>query len=449
MNKNKIIAVALATLTATSFVASTPAFATPKFSNNNYNGSGLEEVATGRTFNYFVINGKVIAKADPIVIGNTTFVSAPDILDALGIEYTTSSVGSAILNVSVNGDEYVFQARSGLNTYYTKNGEKIYNKIVEQNGIKVPENTAKLKYSSGKMFVPLSFFTKELGYSDAFSVDDTWCLNMGEGAGFANTGVTEKTEDFVTGEKTNKNKTIAEGWIRPTLQSVSKDNIVEDAQTLINELEFDSNGSTSAKFNPQDTIGISVGPYAFGSNASHFTNISVEDYMSTNSQSNEKVTQILPQVLKFYFPNSWSKVDELLKAKGKTVRYNIDGRDVVIEGSSGNVYMSKVNGKLQGYLSEFTSQGTIGTAYDVQTSTTGYWTLYGTQFWHYMDANNKFIVGWKQIDNKWYYFDKDGRLQTGWLNDNGTWYYLNSDGTMAFNTTIDRYRLGSNGAWIK
>ncbi len=425
MNRNKIIAVAL---TATSLIATTPAFAS-SFKNTNHNGCGLEEINSGKQFSYFVINGKVIANADPIIKGGITFVSAPDILDALGIEYTTSKTGGAKLTVSVDGDEYVFWARTGYNTFYTKNGEKIYNKVIEQNGVKVPENTVKIGSNYGKVYIPLSFFTKELGYSDAFSVDDNWCLNMGVGANLPTTGANEKTESFVTGEKNNKNKTIEEGWVCPQIKSVSKDNLADDAQTLIKELEFDSNGSTSAKFNPQDTIGISVGPYAFGSNSSHFTNISVENYGSDWTQANEKINKVMPQVIKFYYPNSWQKVDEILKQKGKAVRYTIDGRDTIIEGSSGNIFMSKVNGSLQGNLANYTSQGTIGTAYQVQTSDTGYWTQFGTRNWYYVDANQNFVVGWKQINGKWYYFDKDNGMVT--------------------NTTINGYKIGSDGVWIQ
>ena len=40
-------------------------------------------------------------------------------------------------------------------------------------------------------------------------------------------------------------------------------------------------------------------------------------------------------------------------------------------------------------------------------------------------------------------------MKTGWLNDNGTWYYLNADGSMAANTYVDGYYVGSNGAWVK
>lgn len=424
MQKNKIIALALV---ATSLFA-TPVFASSNFTNNNHNGCGLEEVSGDKQFTYFVINGKVIANAQPIIRGGVTFVSAPDILDALGIEYTTGDVGANSLTVTVDGNEYVFWSRTGMNTYYTKNGERIYNKVVEQNGIKVPENTARNSFRMGKMFVPLSFFTKELGYSDAFSVDDNWCLNMGAGANLPNSGRNAKTESF-TGEKYNKSKTIEEGWVCPQIKSVSKDNLVDDAKTLINELEFEQNGSTSAVFNPQDTIGISVGPYAFGSDSSHFTNISVENYGSDWTQANEKINKVMPEVIKFYYPNSWQKVDEILKQKGKAVRYTIDGRDTVIEGSSGNIFMSRVNGSLQGHLAKFTSQGTIGTAYNVQTSDTGYWTQFGTSNWYYVDANQNFVVGWKQIDGKWYYFDNEGK--------------------MVKNTTINGYKIGADGVWIQ
>lgn len=423
MHRNKIIAV---TLIATSLIATTPAFAS-NFTNNNHNGCGLEEVNSGKKFAYFVINGKVIGHASPVIRGGVTFVSAPDILDELGIEYTTNKSGGNSLTVNVDGHEYVFWSRTGMNNYYTKDGEKIYIKVQEQNGVKVPENVAQNVYTRGKMFVPLSFFTKELGYSDAFSVDDSYCLNMGTGANFG--GVTARQDDFITGEKKNCNKTVEEGWVCPQIKSVSRDNLVDDAKTLINELEFEQNGSTSAVFNPQDTIGISVGPYAFGSDSSHFTNISVENYGGNLNQANEKINRVMPQVIKFYYPNSWQKVDEILKQKGKAVRYTIDGRDTVIEGSSGNVFMSRVNGSLQGHLAKFTSQGTIGTAYDVQTSNTGYWTQFGTNNWYYVDSNQNFVVGWKQIDGKWYYLDKDNGMVT--------------------NTIVDGYKIGADGVWVQ
>lgn len=423
MNKNKIIATILL---ATSLMTTTPALAAT-FKSGNYTGSGLEEVASGNQFSYFIINGKVIGSAKPVVRNGVTFVSAPDILDALGIEYTTAKTNGNILTVTVDGHEYIFMAKTGYNNYYTKDGEKIYIKIKEENGVKVPSNDSKIVSNGGKMYVPLSFFTKELGYSDAFSVDDTWCLNMGTGIAWDNTGATAKTESF-TGEKYNKSKTVAEGWVCPILKSVSRDNIVDDAKTLINELEFDPNGNTSAIYSPQGTDGVSVGPFETNSEASHFSAIRIYDYNSNMFEASAKNNKIIPQVFKFYFPKSWQKVDEIYKAGGGASRYTIDGRDTVID-PNGVIFFSRVNGSLKGYLSDITSKGTIGTAYAVQTSNTGYWTKFGTAYWHYMDSNNNFIVGWKQLDGKWYYFDKDGRMVT--------------------NTIIDGYKIGSDGVWIQ
>ena len=86
---------------------------------------------------------------------------------------------------------------------------------------------------------------------------------------------------------------------------------------------------------------------------------------------------------------------------------------------------------------------------------------------------------WKLINNSWYFFDSQGYMYTGWLNISGSWYFLNTDegsnygkmvtgwravsgkwyylstatdgsvGKMLLNTTIDGYRLGADGAWVK
>lgn len=67
--------------------------------------------------------------------------------------------------------------------------------------------------------------------------------------------------------------------------------------------------------------------------------------------------------------------------------------------------------------------------------------------WWYTEGNS-WSINWRLIDGKWYYFDQNGYMQIGWIQDNnGKWYYLNSDGSMAHDTTIDGYTLGSDGAW--
>lgn len=55
-------------------------------------------------------------------------------------------------------------------------------------------------------------------------------------------------------------------------------------------------------------------------------------------------------------------------------------------------------------------------------------------------------TGWQNVKGKWYYMDADGVMQTGWVNDGQTWYYLYSDGSMAYNTYVEGYYLGGDGA---
>lgn len=71
--------------------------------------------------------------------------------------------------------------------------------------------------------------------------------------------------------------------------------------------------------------------------------------------------------------------------------------------------------------------------------------------WYYLDTSGAMVTGWKMIGSKWYYLDYNGKMRTGWFQDsNGKFYYLyESSGEMAYNTTINGYKIGSDGAWKK
>lgn len=72
---------------------------------------------------------------------------------------------------------------------------------------------------------------------------------------------------------------------------------------------------------------------------------------------------------------------------------------------------------------------------------------YGKQY--FLKADGTMATGWITYNGSWYYLDNTGAMVTGWFKDtNGSWYYLYSYGAMASNTTVDGYKLGSNGAWI-
>ena len=57
------------------------------------------------------------------------------------------------------------------------------------------------------------------------------------------------------------------------------------------------------------------------------------------------------------------------------------------------------------------------------------------------------LTGWKFVNNYWYDMDPStGLMQTGWIQWKGDWYYLKENGAMAYNTTIEGYFLGADGA---
>ena len=57
-------------------------------------------------------------------------------------------------------------------------------------------------------------------------------------------------------------------------------------------------------------------------------------------------------------------------------------------------------------------------------------------------------TGWYKAGNTWYYLKSDGSMATGWLEIGGKWYFFYDSGSMASNTTVNGYKLGSDGAWI-
>ena len=115
--------------------------------------------------------------------------------------------------------------------------------------------------------------------------------------------------------------------------------------------------------------------------------------------------------------------------------------------------------------------------------------------WYLFDSEGKMLTGWKQVDGESYLLLSSGQMATGWQLSNGKWYYLNTlspqgkmlkstwlhssdgkyyyldasgamcerwtqigenwyyfypgSGDMAVNTTIDTFKIGANGAWIK
>jgi glucan-binding YG repeat protein len=70
--------------------------------------------------------------------------------------------------------------------------------------------------------------------------------------------------------------------------------------------------------------------------------------------------------------------------------------------------------------------------------------------WYYLGSDGIIKTGWQSIGEAWYYLDSEGAIQTGWIKDtNENYYYLYTNGAMAYNTTIQGYKLASTGEWSK
>ena len=91
------------------------------------------------------------------------------------------------------------------------------------------------------------------------------------------------------------------------------------------------------------------------------------------------------------------------------------------------------------------------------------WLFYNNAWYYFEEKEDseqgKMSVGWKEIRGFWYYFSeevgaKNGKMRTGWQEVKGKWYYLNQEvgaenGKMLFNTKVEGYTLGADGAWQK
>ena len=68
--------------------------------------------------------------------------------------------------------------------------------------------------------------------------------------------------------------------------------------------------------------------------------------------------------------------------------------------------------------------------------------------WYYLGKEGVMQTGWIKDNGKWYFLSEDGSMKTGWALVKGKYYHLNANGDMAYNTTVDGYKLDENGACI-
>ena len=189
----------------------------------------------------------------------------------------------------------------------------------------------------------------------------------------------------------------------------------------------------------------------------------------------------------YYYPGENVHYDQILEKDGykwlSYISYSGNRRYIQLEevaslqnqpeGSSNNVLTvgwKKINGswyyfksdgsKATGWLKDASSWYYLKSSGEMQTG----W-LKENGLWYYLDSSGVMKTGWYQVSGEWYYLKSSGEMQTGWLKENGLWYYLDSSGAMktgwyqvsgkwyysyssgalAVNTTVDGYRVNSNG----
>ena len=83
----------------------------------------------------------------------------------------------------------------------------------------------------------------------------------------------------------------------------------------------------------------------------------------------------------------------------------------------------------------------------IDSQTANGWQQNDSGQWSYY-RNGKPVKGRLSDDQKWYWLVKATGMMFagGWKQIDGKWYYFYTDGTMAVNTTIDGYTIGSDGA---
>lgn len=75
-----------------------------------------------------------------------------------------------------------------------------------------------------------------------------------------------------------------------------------------------------------------------------------------------------------------------------------------------------------------TSAALVETAANPSIAHADQWQYSNGGWW--LQTNNGYATGWKQIKGTWYYFDHNGWMKTGWQKIGGKWYNFGNDGAM-------------------
>lgn len=138
---------------------------------------------------------------------------------------------------------------------------------------------------------------------------------------------------------------------------------------------------------------------------------------------------------------------KVYKVDGSMNNMSISSKDNMIVWNEDDKVYSVIHNAAPAKDAAATTTAT-GTAATTTTAAAAGWAKATDGTWSYTKDGKK-ATGWIQDGGVWYFLNTSGIMQTGWVNDGGTWYFCNESGAMLYNTTVDGYVLGANGAWVK
>lgn len=394
------------------------------------------------TNQYFFVNGTKIEGTEIFQSGVYTYIPGEDVAKAMGDEV---EAGPFRLIIKHRDKKYEF--RIGALTY------KVNDEIKSFSTSKDDE----MRGRNNKLYVPMEILESELGYTINHDEYNIWVGNKpdadklfkGTNQAIKPLPPNAKRVQWTTTPITENMQKQYSEWTCPQLKSTSVDDVCRDAETLIKELEFVENGYTSAKYDPIGGSAAYITAAVGAPTSDEFSSIYFNGYYirGVNNGYMDKINKINPQILKFYFPNSWEWIHNKFMDNDMSInnkRMTIDGRDTYFSASNGaiNISFSKVGGQLEkSYIPE--NSGTIGTAPAIDK---GYWCK-DSDKWSYKNSNGSYVTGWLEDDGYKYYFDDNGVMETGWVYYSGFWHYMWSNGQMATDTVIDGCKIDKDGTY--
>lgn len=136
----------------------------------------------------------------------------------------------------------------------------------------------------------------------------------------------------------------------------------------------------------------------------------------------------------YYYPGENVHYDQILEKDGykwlSYTAYNGSRRYIQLEGVTSSQNYQNQSGNSSSYGSN-------------SSSAVGWKKVNGS--WYHFKSNGSKSTGWLKENGSWYYLDSSGAMKTGWYQVSGKWYYSYSSGVLAVNTTVDGYRVNSDG----